>query len=331
MIRNYTVHTVNRHATYTLLELAPINGNSLPHEAGQYVAIRALHGAASTPVRAFSIVSEPSAANLQLAFRRSGALTERLSSLYIGDEIEVQGPFGSFVLPDDTDPIVMIAGGIGITPFISMLRHMVTTGDTARAVILIHSNRSLSTTPFYDELLDLQKKLPNLQTIIYTENGEDTSHQGTVNQSVVSLINTYAPTADYYICGPDSLTNLSVALLNDQGIGDERIFTESFAQSSKSDTSRTLIKRTVIGSALALASLVGVIGFRDVSGKLASASQTQTSTSTAAPASTTPSKDTATSTTDNNSSSSSSDSYTPTQTYTAPTQTTYQSPRGGAS
>src|SRR5690349_15824858 len=74
--------------------------------------------------RTFSIASGPSESTLQIATRmRDTAFKRVLGSLAPGAALKIRGPMGKFILPEDPSrPVVLLAGGIGITPFMSMLR-----------------------------------------------------------------------------------------------------------------------------------------------------------------------------------------------------------------
>src|SRR6476660_8113463 len=92
---------------------------------------------------------------------RDTAFKQTLAELQVGDEVDVEQPKGDWALPEDTSPAyVFIAGGIGITVFRSMLRYIADTGEPYK-VTLIYSNRDRASTPFLDELQELEQSLPN--------------------------------------------------------------------------------------------------------------------------------------------------------------------------
>ena len=103
--------------------------------------------------RTFSLASAPSDDALQVATRmRDTAFKRVLGSLEPGASIKLRGPMGNFTLPEDASrPVVLLAGGIGITPFMSMLREEERRGST-RPRVLLYSNRSADDAPFLAEL-----------------------------------------------------------------------------------------------------------------------------------------------------------------------------------
>jgi ferredoxin-NADP reductase len=96
--------------------------------------------------RTFSVASAPHEDTVQVATRmRDTAFKRVLGALAIGTPVKLRGPMGNFVLPDDAaQPVVLLAGGIGITPFMSMLRHEDHT-SSKRPRVLFYANRSART------------------------------------------------------------------------------------------------------------------------------------------------------------------------------------------
>src|SRR5262245_43944258 len=100
---------------------------SFPFKPGQYITLAQpapLYRDDKGSVRQFSIASSPRDPFLLIATRMTGSAAKRsLAELPLGTRVDVQGPIGSFVLPQDASrPVVLVAGGIGITPFRSMIK-----------------------------------------------------------------------------------------------------------------------------------------------------------------------------------------------------------------
>src|SRR5581483_4981754 len=97
------------------------------------------------------------------AMRPHGRFTSQIAHLEAGTDVRVQGPFGGFTIDPDYDhQIVMLAAGIGITPFMSMLRHAAETGLT-NPILLLYTTKSSSDIPFYEEILALKRRLPRFR------------------------------------------------------------------------------------------------------------------------------------------------------------------------
>ena len=118
--------------------------------------------------RHISLVTSPTDKGVVgLATRlRDSAFKQTLSELELGDEVEVEEPKGSFLLPEDAGAeYVFVAGGIGITVFRSMLRYIADESLPYR-VTLVYSNRDRESTAFLDELDGLERRIEGLRVIL---------------------------------------------------------------------------------------------------------------------------------------------------------------------
>lgn len=115
---------------------------------------------------AFSLVSAPEEERLTIATRlRGSSYKEGLRALPPGGAVEIDGPFGSLSLHKDAArDAVMVAGGIGITPFVSILRQAARQ-RLARHLVLVYSNRRVEDAAYLDELLALAGDYPGLRVI----------------------------------------------------------------------------------------------------------------------------------------------------------------------
>ena len=115
---------------------------------------------------AFSIVSTPSAPDITIATRmRDSTYKRALDALRPGDTARIDGPFGSLTLHKDASrDALYVAGGIGITPFMSIARHAQGNGD-ARKHVLLYSNRRPEDSAFLAELQALGKSHPRFRIV----------------------------------------------------------------------------------------------------------------------------------------------------------------------
>jgi ferredoxin-NADP reductase len=118
--------------------------------------------------RHISLVTSPTEPGVVgLATRlRDSAFKRTLAELEVGDEVEVEEPKGSFLLPEDTSvEYVFVAGGIGITVFRSMLRYIA--DERLRYTItLVYSNRDRESAAFLDELDELENRIDGLRVVL---------------------------------------------------------------------------------------------------------------------------------------------------------------------
>lgn len=115
---------------------------------------------------AFSIVSAPHERDLTIATRmRDSAYKRALGALAVGAAVGIDGPFGSLGLPRKLErPVVLIAGGIGITPFMSMLRDA-KANARAQDLLLVYANRRPQDAAFLDELTRMAQANPRFRLL----------------------------------------------------------------------------------------------------------------------------------------------------------------------
>jgi ferredoxin-NADP reductase len=158
-------------AERTLLAVFDLDGQEVDFRPGQYFWVELPDRGYDDEKglrRHISVVTSPTERGvLGLATRiRDSAFKRTLAELQVGDEVDVEAPKGSFVLPEDTSrPYVFIAGGIGITVFRSMLRYIADTGQPYR-VTLVYSNRNRAAAAFLDELEELRGRIPGLDVVL---------------------------------------------------------------------------------------------------------------------------------------------------------------------
>lgn len=135
------------------------------HKSGQHLALTLnLNGRLTT--RVFTIASSAEQLKAQNTLRLlirthdKGALTAHLSKLSIGQWVNISKPQGAFLLPQTEQPLVMLAGGSGITPFIAML-HSVAKGDPRPITLLYYGKKNAHW--LKDELAKLQESLPGFK------------------------------------------------------------------------------------------------------------------------------------------------------------------------
>lgn len=185
--------------------------------------------------RAFSIASAPQEPTLMVATRlRDTAFKRELQRMPIGSSVRMEGPFGKLVLhTDQARPAVFLAGGIGITPFRSMVVHGAVQGSPHR-MVLFYSNRRPEDAPFLDELQALQENNPHYRFVgTMTEPAKSsrswTGETGYLNAALLSKYLAGIEKPIYYVVGPPGMVVALRTMLKDAGIDDHDIRTEKFA------------------------------------------------------------------------------------------------------
>lgn len=180
---------------------------------------------------AFSLISAPHEARLSIATRlRGSAYKEGLRALAPGAAVDVDGPFGSLTLHKDaTRDAVMVAGGIGITPFVSILRQAAQQ-RVARQLVLVYSNRRAEDAAFLDELLALAHDTPGLRVIPTLTQADVppgwTGRSGRVDGALLVGLTATAPI--YYLAGPPAFVEAMQADLCRHGADEDDIRSEGF-------------------------------------------------------------------------------------------------------
>lgn len=181
--------------------------------------------------RIFSIVNDPSDNKIiQIATRiTESSFKKTLQELPVGTEVELGPIAGVFTLPDDiSKPLVLIAGGIGITPFMSMLRH-IKKNNLDYQVTLLYSNRNQQSAAFLEELRTLEKGIANFG-LIFTMT-EDPAWSGESRKIDAQFIKEYFPNANsnsYFVVGPPPMVDAIRKSLNDAGVAEANIKFENF-------------------------------------------------------------------------------------------------------
>ena len=221
------------------LELRFEKPAGLTFEAGQYLDLTLLSPPetdAEGNTRSFSICSAPEDEDLAIATRlRDSAFKRCFETLQLGAGVQAEGPFGDFTLDENRSrSVILLAGGIGVTPFRSMLRQLAHRKDPRR-ILLFHSNRRPEEAPFLNELGDLSKRLPNF-TYVPTMSQIQASRgpwEGEVGRILPNLIlkHLQAPWAGsiFYLAGSPQMVAELRALLIDAGVEKDDLRIEEFA------------------------------------------------------------------------------------------------------
>jgi ferredoxin-NADP reductase len=139
-----------------------IDGHPFAFKPGQCIRITLvdpLYKDKKGNARDFSIASSPGEPSLMIATRMTGSAFKRsLADLPLGSSVRVDGPYGDFFLDADLKrPAVFLAGGIGITPFRSMIKHAIEQHSSQR-LTLVYCNRTPDDAAFLDELQKWEKE-----------------------------------------------------------------------------------------------------------------------------------------------------------------------------
>ena len=185
--------------------------------------------------RAFSLVGAPFDPDLMIATRiRDTAFKRVLSKAQPGLEVNLEGPSGSFVLHRKVEkPAVLLAGGIGITPFHSIIRQAAHE-KSGHQIYLFYSNRRPEDAPFLDELAEAAKQNPNFHLIATMTEMEKSSRkwQGETGFISAAMLKKHLPQIQgpiYYLAGPPAMVTAMRQILAEAGVDEDDIRTEEFS------------------------------------------------------------------------------------------------------
>jgi predicted ferric reductase len=213
--------------------LEPAEGRPSHFAPGQFQFLRALGRTVANEEHPFSIASSPSPSGIiALTIKECGDFTATIGRLKPGDLAAVHGPFGRFshVFHPPADDLVFIAGGVGITPLMSMLRHMRDTRDE-RPVLLVYANRSASDIVFRGELESIQAgSFPALRTVHVLSQPPHAWDGATGRLDAKSLQHLCGSFSGktFFICCPPGMTSSLIRGLRREGVGSERIHADYF-------------------------------------------------------------------------------------------------------
>ena len=212
--------------------------SSWTFKAGQYLDMTLLDPSETDSegnVRSFSIASAPHEDTLMVATRmRDTAFKRVLKTMPIGAAVKIEGPSGDLILQNDSArAAVFLAGGIGITPFRSIV-HWAAKKKLSHRIVLFYSNRRPEDAPFLAELQSLERDNPKYKLIASMTEMEK-SHQpwhgetGLIDQGMLGRHLKDAASPIYYIAGPPDMVKGLHEMLSKAGIKDDDIRAEEFA------------------------------------------------------------------------------------------------------
>ncbi|RPJ62915.1 MAG: iron-sulfur cluster-binding domain-containing protein [Acidobacteria bacterium] len=201
-------------------------------QAGQFLTVR-VQADGRTLTRCYSVSSSPETSGyLEISVKRQGVVSGLLhTTLRPGSLLAIRRPAGPFVYPPADDrPLVLLAGGIGITPLLSMLRHAVWCQPTRR-VTLLYSVRSHTELAFADELSLLARRHPQARVVV-TVTGHppvDLYRHGRIDGALLRETVPDLAGSLFFMCGPLPMIDTLRALLEQLGVPPTQIHAEAFA------------------------------------------------------------------------------------------------------
>lgn len=214
--------------------------NYLP---GQYAIFRIkVKGSDEKFIRNYTISDAPGKDYYRFTIKREnhGKASKYFHDvLSVGDTIEISNPSGDFHLTKNSSkPVVLISGGVGITPMLSMLEYM-TANEPSRKIFFFHASLNKSVQAMFSRLKDLNNDNENLHLSIH-HSEPDNDEQINIDYDYEGFITKkYLESAlpktemEYYLCGPLVFMEIMFQFLTDLGVEEEKIKYEFFGEGKK--------------------------------------------------------------------------------------------------
>ena len=221
--------TPETHNTWTL-RLESEAGEQFRYSPGQFMFLKLLRKGLAAEEHPFTISSSPTRPDaITATIKESGDYTRTIGKTRPGDTALVEAPFGRFSLVHhDAKSFLFIAGGVGITPIMSMLRYLRDTGDK-RPATLIYANRAERDIIFREEL----EALPDHVRVVHVLSGPEDDWTGPRGYVTADLLQKHVAgvlkDADVFFCGPPPMMRLVIGYLRTLGVPGRRIHYERFA------------------------------------------------------------------------------------------------------
>ncbi|MFD7812177.1 molybdopterin-dependent oxidoreductase [Streptomyces sp. NPDC059785] len=247
--REFVITSATPRGTNVLaLGLTPADGSPLTDfRPGQHVTLGFPAAPGRAPLaRSYSLTGPARDADrtaYSIAVRRvpGGEVSGLVHTADVGTRVQVTAPAGLFVIPTDIGrPVVLLASGIGITPFIGYLETLAHSGGTVPEVVLHHGSRDSAAHAFADRIRELRRRLPRLRVHDHysrpgpgDRRGRDYEHHGRVGAEHVDagLIDRRAR---FYLCGPEAMLADVTSGLTARGVPRFDIFAEKFHAAARS-------------------------------------------------------------------------------------------------
>ena len=213
----------------TTLTLHPEDGRPFPYHAGQFWFLHLKREGRTSEDHPFTIASSPESTDTPASsIKHSGNFTNTIAETRESDRARVEGPFGHFTLNHHPGrSFLFIAGGIGITPIMSMLRHLRDTGDD-RTAMLLWANRTENDIVFRDEL----NQMPGTIQTAHILSDPDADWNGARGFITADWIREQAgdllDQAEIFLCGPPPMMDAVLAALKSLNVPARRIHHERF-------------------------------------------------------------------------------------------------------
>jgi ferredoxin-NADP reductase len=255
------------------LRLVNPDGSEVPfrHLPGQFVTFT-VRPIDQLVKRSYTIASSPTRRDyLEVTVKREerGTVSSFLHGVHEGDTLQVVGPSGNFTfMGEGANSIVLISGGVGVTPMMSVLRYL-TDRSWSGDIFFVYACKSDRDVIYRQELEYLQLRYPNLKLVIAAEEaGAEWPHgRGRLTANLLAAVIPHIQTRRIHLCGPPAMMTALRAALTELNVPPEQVKTEVFIGRERpkpdhsGDAQAATASPTVANSEIAAAPSVAVVSF----------------------------------------------------------------------
>ena len=214
------------HDTWSLY----FEGKSIDHRPGQFMSVQLVRDGQVSEPHPFTISSSPTWGRLSITVKSVGDFTSKIGDTKTSDHAYVDAPYGAFsFLKHGARELLFIAGGIGITPFMSMLRY-IHDQQLERDVVLMWANKTEQDIVFKDELEKMATEMSSLDVVyVLSRQPNWPGEKGRIDAEKLKKYTSHLGEPQCFICGPPAMTATMRRTLRELGIPKHRIHYEHFS------------------------------------------------------------------------------------------------------
>lgn len=205
------------------LSIAPKDGSSFSFTPGQYISIALPTHPHILQEKQYTISSIPSDEHVVITIKKMGVFSGALHELAPGDPLLIEGPSGDFYPQAHMREIVLLAAGIGVTPFYSVIRDRYARRDEGTRLSLAYTVRSVPQAAFVEELRAIESSWSSFSLLLHT-----TAQAKRMTVDTIQKRLSPSPEASFFICGPNGFVIDMWKGLLAKGVHEDHLFLESF-------------------------------------------------------------------------------------------------------
>lgn len=226
----FIVHRIKKETKDIVTIFLSPTKKGFKYTAGQYVAVY-LDKNKNSHAKFYTISNTPSEKFITLSVKKIGNFSSALHNLKVGDAVYISGPFGWFYPKEDMDKLVFLAAGIGIAPFLSIIRDC-EDRNIRKQIYLFYTNKTFEDIAFHKDIDKIASK-NNALKVHYCLTRDKLKHESIdryerIDAKYIKKESNGLADKNFYICGPISFVSDIRKQLLKCKVNEKSIFTESF-------------------------------------------------------------------------------------------------------